>query len=154
MPATIWIDEYLKVNNITLCLEGVWIIKSLEALEGIEVKGVSTPVPHARGSLSNPNQIAERVVPLILIVFGEKDHNGDPHAEPKQGCKDNVAYLRANLGIASQTGDGTVAAVWHQNDGTELEANVRVVLHPGRKAGGGTLRFMPLDLIVPDGEFT
>lgn len=151
MPGTVWVPEYLKANGIILAQVGFCILDGCDEFEGVETKGTSTDVPHAIGSLSNPERVAERTIARILYVFGDRDHNGAVIAAGrKQGCKNNVAWLRANLGI----GDPDVPFVWHQDDGTEKTATGRIHFRPGVKFGGGTGRAMKLDIVLPTGEFT
>lgn len=145
--------SYLVVNDIVLATPA-WFIRSLAPLhEDATLVGRSRRLP--RGRTRNYRRWrTETTYTFALRIRGFKDHTGATHADPLEGLEINSAFLRANLGIASPTGDGTVPAVWHQFSGAELEADV----YPDLK--GATLLsafdlLTTLDLVVPSpGRFT
>lgn len=91
-----------------------------------------------------------------MVIMGGVDRLGAVYATgPRRGLRTNYDYLRANLGIASQSGDGTVTGLFTPSDGGGNMTEPVTVLgfRRGPTLAGYWCRAV-LSLEVPAGYFT
>jgi hypothetical protein len=145
---------HLVINGVNLHNpHGAWGILDPSAVAGTgNFRGGNVEIPQG-DDLPFPRDHATTQYDLPLAVAGDVDHaTGATNDDPYQGVLDNLAFLKANLGFADQSGDGTVSASWVQPDGTTITTTVTMLpFQPQLLAGGhatGTLSFE-----VAAGEF-
>lgn len=143
---------WLEVNGIDLATHA-WRITDLTELLGSRVRGDDRLIPHVDGVRAFRRRRTARVITLPMLIFGRKDPDGVPIADPLQGAIDHMLYLDANLGIGSATGDGTVPAIWHLPDGGTLEADVHVLGLIGTTDIAYGMFRTTLDISIPSGRF-
>lgn len=126
MPPTLTSDELVTIGGVPLAIDGAWrCLNPSELWQGGDVRGSDRPIPGAAGVLPKPRRHTVTARLLKLVVYGETDHNGDPHADPRAGVWANLAYLRANVADPVATGDGTRTCTVLLPDGaTMLTGNV------------------------------
>jgi len=152
MP-TITADEYLIVNGVPLATPAYRIDSLAPLHQGRDLRGEDRLIPGAVGVRARRRRATVTVLTFGLHVYGIFDKDGVAYADARQGLDDNTAYLNANLGAGSATGDGTVPVIWHQPNATELSVNAHVLgPHDPEKMSPTWLHFM-LDLSVPSGWF-
>lgn len=154
MPTVITADEYLTVNSIPLATPGWRALSMAPLLDDPPMRGADGLIPQASGRRPFIRRRDSDVRTFPFAVFGHFDHEGTPYDDRRMGAIENLEYLKANLGIASSSGDGTVPAVWHRRDDSEWIADVHVIGFVGaRKVGGGVVIRTTLDLSIPAGIF-
>lgn len=151
MAPEILLDQYLIINAVPLATPAFFLANHDALKEEAPLLGEDTQVPGAAGRLPNPRWRDERTLTFPLWVRGRQDLEGAVITDPRQGLINNVKYLKDNLGIASDVGDGTVVAIWHQYDGTELTANVHPALKGGNQDGQDVVLLTTLDITIPAG---
>lgn len=105
MPATISNTLNLKINNITLAIEGFCQITSLAPiLGGFDDRGSNRALGGAKGRRMYTLVLDETDYLLRLHIFGAKDVDGAAHANEFNGLIANIAYLKTNVIEASKAG--------------------------------------------------
>lgn len=157
MPTVITRTYYLEINGIPLATPA-WECPDLSPLlDDPQLRGADGILPYVNGGVPYRRRINPTVYTLALDVFGDQDHEGDPYDDAFEGLLTNFDYLKANLGLASETGDGTVGAIFHRGDLDQLTAEVHFLGFKGsRTSGSGTPSLLrtTFDISVPVGRFT
>lgn len=146
-------DEYLVVNGITLCIRAFQITSLAALLDDAPLRGDDRIVPGATGVLPYKRRRTVSVRTLPLFVDGAWDRLDAAVANPRNGLIANLEWLKANLGIALASGDGTVTAVWHRPDGSTKTAAVHVLGLIGVQKTSPATAMTTLDLSIPAGVF-
>ena len=144
----------LTVNGILLNTS-TWICAYDLAplLDDAEVRGGDRLIPHSAGVVPYPRRRTVTRIALPLWIAGAFRWDGVAQSDTVMGMIINVEYLRANLGIAKQTGDGTVVASWARPDGTTRTADAHVVPPLRVRPQNRQVTFAVLSLSLPDGRF-
>jgi len=145
----------LEIDNVpmscpawsTLDLTSLWLGPAQRGEDRI-LPGVSGVVPYRR-------RATVRTVTLEMVIVGEVDHTGAVNADPWDGLRHNIWYLRTNVTDPTNIGDGTRNAVVTMPDGvTTRQADV----HVGELVLGehdNYARYLAtLELSIPAGVFT
>lgn len=146
---------YLELNSIPFATPA-WEIPDLSAfLDDPALRGSDDIIPGIAGSIAHARRITTTVVTLPLDVLGTHDWNGGaiPEADQFEQLLIHMDYLKANLGLASSTGDGTVQAIYHRGDLEPLYADVHFLGFKGTSTQGKRLLRTTFDLSIPAGRF-
>lgn len=121
------IEGKVTLNGVLLWTPAFAAMDIWSLNDDADVRGRSVVIPGANGNKPKPRRRTATRKDLGLIVVGGVNRFGaEIAAGPRQGLIDNVAYLRTNLGVGLQTGDGTVTLSWQQPSGTTLTEPVTV----------------------------
>lgn len=144
---------YLEVNSIPLATPA-WEIPDLSALldSGV-LRGADRTLPGAAGVRAQKRRRNVWVVTFPLDVMGDKDSDGSAISDPNEGVNLHMEYLNEHLGFASETGDGTVPAVFHRGDLPEWTADVHFLGFKGSQKQGEFLVRTTFDLSIPAGRW-
>lgn len=145
-------DEYLTVNSVDL-QSPAWLITDLADLERLQKRGRDRIIPGSAGFVSNPRRLAGLTMLFPLVVVGDVDRLGNLVADVREGLRDNIDYLRANVAQVASASTTAVTATWHQAGGTTLTAQVHVESLEFSQFGEA-IREGVLELAVPAGRFT
>lgn len=143
---------YLEVNSIPLDTYAWRCLGYGDLFNGPAVRGDDLVMPSAVGARPYPRRVSASVVSLSMMVFGHVDKDGTPIADPLEGLMANRDYLRTNLGLGDETGDGTVPAVFYRGSLDNLAGDVTVLAMADWQNRGGKEATFRLDLSIPDGE--
>jgi hypothetical protein len=120
----------LTVNSIDLNLPSWCFDLLLGLLHESDVRGGDRLVGHTVGTLPRRRRRTVTRRDIGGIVTGHYTQAGFVNADPYQGLLDNIAALKAGLGIAEDAPagiTGTVAAQWNQPDASVKNAVVHVL---------------------------
>lgn len=144
---------YLEINGVPLATYA-WEIPDLSSLlDDPTLVGSNRWIPNT-GSRPYPRKIGETIYTFPLDVVGDFDEDGNANADPFEGLIVNMDYLKANLGLAESTGNGTVPAVYHRGDLNPLTADVHFLGFKGSRTEGDRLLRTTFDISVADGDLT
>lgn len=147
-------DEYLELNGISLHVPGAWRAASLAALlDDAPTRGSDLMLPGATGQRGRRRRRDRSVRTIPMHIFGVNNVSGTPYADRKLGLVINAEYLKANIGIAYATGNGTVTATWHRTDGSTKTAAVHVLGLIGSVKHAPYWATSSIDISVPLGVF-
>lgn len=85
----------LTIDGQSFDIEGAWKHnRSLRRLRStIATRGENRRVPGTAGVIANPVRLDQVTVDLELMVMGQNDGTGTPHASMLQGVDENLDYL-------------------------------------------------------------
>jgi hypothetical protein len=149
-------DEYLEIDGYPLATPAVRVTNLSVLWEPGDVRGEDRLIPGAAGVVAYPRRPTVTRKVLELLVFGDRDDEGVPHADTRQGLYDNVKKLNQMVtGPVSASGDGTRDIVLHLPDGATTMSGRGHVIPPlfFVNVGPDNLRGT-LDLSLPDGALT
>lgn len=150
---TVTSDEYLEIDGVPLHTHAWRIVDLAPLQQGAARRGADRKVPGAPGVRAYPRRANVTVHALEMFVFGHLDEDGAPHADPREGLEENVAYLRANVTDPTNVGDGTRTAVLHLPSGATRQAPVHV--EGFELAALGPVAFAAvLTLSIPEGALS
>jgi hypothetical protein len=148
---------YLELNSVPLATHA-WECPDLSPLlDDPTLRGTDVVAPYDDGVIAFRRRITATIVTLALDVTGDTDDDGNVNADPFEGLLVNFDYLKANLGLAEDTGDGTVLAAFHRGDLPTLYARVHFLGFKGTNTFGVNpprLIRTTFDLSIPEGGFT
>lgn len=145
-------EEWLEIDGFSLSTPG-WIADDLSELtDAADLRTSSRVIPGLSGVLSYRQRVTISTRSVPLVIFGDYDGNGDPHAEGRAGAEANIMTIRTALFTPSSRADGTRDAVLHLMAG-DWSAQVKVTgsLSP-RAISPGVFRAV-LHLDLPYGPF-
>lgn len=144
---------YLEINSVPLATHA-WEIPDLSPLlDSGTLRGTDRLLPGAAGVRALPRRRTVTVLTFPLDVVGDVDDDGVAIADPNEGVNEHMAYLNANLGFASATGDGTVPAVFHRGDLPSWTADVHFLGFKGSQKLGEFLVRTTFDISIPAGAW-
>lgn len=155
MPPLITNTDYLTINTVPLATPA-YFITNLEAIYDLDAtRGKDVLIPGVAGVAAQRRRITVLDVTFGLIINGRVNDDGTATADAQVGLWAHLDYLRANLGFANGTGNGTVSATLTRTGAaTDLTESIHVeALRGMRYIGKGTVR-TTLDISIPSGAFT
>lgn len=151
MPLVVNQDVYLELNSIALACPA-WEITNIEELfNDMSVRGSDRIMPGAAGRRALKRVVDATVFTFSFEVYGDVDVDGTPIADSAVGLIQHLDYLKANLGLADQTGDGTVPAVFHRDTESSLLADVHFLGFKGSVLSPPAFLRTTFDISVPYG---
>lgn len=157
--ATLDLDAYACEGKLTLNSVLLWtsafVCTDLSQLnDDADLRGASVIIPGTNGVLPKPRRRTATRKDIPMLFAGGLTRLGAVNANPAQGLIDSFVYVRSNIGIGSQSGDGTVTASWQQPGGATLTESVTVLgLRRGPMLAGYLCRAV-LSIEVPAGIIT
>lgn len=146
-------DWYLQINGIPLATPA-WEVPDLSPLlDSGALRGGDRRLPGASGVRANRRRRDVWVLTFPLDVMGDRDSDGSAITDANEGVNLHMAYLNAHLGFASETGDGTVPAVFVRGDLASWEADVHFLGFKGSQKQGEFLVRTTFDISVPAGRW-
>lgn len=146
---------YLEVNSVPLDTYAWRCLSYGPLFSGPAVRGDDLVMPGAAGRRPYPRIKDATVVSLSMHVYGWRDQAGAAITVPLVGLATHRDYLRANLGIGSLTGNGTVATTFHRGGApADQTGYVHVLAMADWENVGGREATFRLDLSIPAGELT
>lgn len=145
---------YLELNNIPLATYG-WETPDLSPLlDDPALRGTDRILPQRPGARGYPRVVTATIITLALDVVGAVDQDNDPYDDVFEGLITNFDYLKANLGLAEPSGDGTVPAVFHRGDLDSLTTDVHFLGFKGTATKGTGVIRTTFDISNPAGLWT
>jgi hypothetical protein len=151
MPTAIR-TEYAELDGLPLST-AAWDTLSLAGLyDSAEVRGDNPTVAYKRGALAFRRITGPKAVTLPLVVYGDFDSDGAPHADPRIGLQDNLDELKQNIAQPRITSlDGTRLLRHHMPDGTVRTTEAQVLGPLGLTELTPTTVNAGLELLLPEG---
>lgn len=147
---TVTRDHYLEVNGVPLATFA-WDAPDLSPMfDTFSLLGGDRLIPGGN-AVPKPRRTTVSVYTLPLYVFGERDEDGTPYADPQVGLATNMQYLVENLGLAKSTGDGTVTVTWHRDSLNDYEGDAHFLGFRGSSPLGRHSIRTTFDLSFPNG---
>lgn len=141
---------YLEVNGVPLATYG-WEIPDLSSiLDDPPLIGSNRKIPEG-DTVPYPKFPDDQIMTFPLDVVGDLDEDGDPISDVFEGWYLNFSYLKANLGYALQTGDGTVPIVFHRGNLDPQTVDGHFLGFKGSSTKGERLLRTTFDLGLPAG---
>lgn len=117
----------LTVNGLLLCDDWVCCHDLSPLWDDFEIRGADTLVPHLMGEIGHRRRRTVTRKDFAFVLSGWVKYDGTPTSDRAMTLIENAEYLRAQIGIANNTGAGTVTARWERPDGSAKEAQVHVL---------------------------
>jgi hypothetical protein len=152
MPPTATADRYLSIDGIPLDT-AAWETDQLDALYD-RYELVGTPTLHIQGKAgedAQPVTPGVKRIPVPIVVYGDVDADGVPHANPADGLEVNVEQLRRLARPNLATADGTRTIRWHRPDRDTLTAPGLVAASFQTALQGQAAALLLFDLLLPGG---
>lgn len=151
MPLVVNQDYYLEINSVKLAcpaweVTNVWVL-----FDDMALRGSDRILPKAAGRRAHKRVRDAQVYTLAFEVYGDVDVDGTPIADSGVGLVQHLDYLKANLGFASATGDGTVPAIFHRHTEPSLLADVHFLGFKGSSLSPPAYLKTTFDISVPYG---
>lgn len=152
MPLVINNTYYLELNSVPLACPA-WEVTNLEVLlaDDQAVRGSDRILPGAAGRRALPRVLDATVYTLGLEIWGQVDVDGAAIADPGAGLIAHLDYLKANLGLAAGSADGTVPAELHRGSASTLIADVHFLGFKGSALTPPAFLRTTFDISVPYG---
>lgn len=151
MPLVVNRDLYLELNTVALACPA-WQVTNIAVLfDHPSLRGSDRTMPGAAGRRALPRVVDATVYTLGLEVWGQRDVDGAVIADPVAGLVQHLDYLRANLGLAESSGDGTVPAIFHRGTEPDLLADVHFLGFKGSALSPPAFYRTTFDISVPYG---
>lgn len=151
MPLVVNQDYYLELNGIALACPA-WEVTNIWALfDDMDVRGSDDVMPYVDGRTPRPRRVDGKVYTLSFEVYGDTDVDGTAIANSGVGLVQHLDYLKANLGLASASGDGTVPAIFHRSTEPALLADVHFLGFKGSELSPPAFLRTTFDISVPSG---
>lgn len=127
----------LTANGFLLWQDWVRTLSLNQLLPGwAELRGGDVPLPGTDPEQGLPRRRQATRVDVPLLVLGRYTTANAEATDPEEQLLVNLAYLDAQLGIASQSGDGTVTCVHTWPSGTTKTASCHTFpVRPAVQAG-------------------
>lgn len=147
------LDEYITINGVDLALDGAWELMDPTPLlaEG-PARGANRVIPGQDGAVyrTKKRDVWRDVLPMD--VFGDKDFAGVAHSNYRDGMRDNIEYLCANL-LATNVGAVTLTYTFPDAATRTGACEVREIRASSRsQIGNWTI--CALDIVLLDGRLT
>lgn len=142
--------EYVTFDAYPIPNPAVECYSLLPLWRGPDVRGSDRTVPGVSGVKRYRRRatVSRRV--LLLTLYGDRDSDGNPVANVREGIEAIVAEVRAQVADPTNVGDGTRTAVLHFPSGATKTGPVHVIsLDLGEN--GPTSVKATLDLSIPGG---
>ena len=151
MPTAIR-TEYAELDGLPLST-AAWDTLSLAGLyDSAEVRGDDPAVPYKRGSLPFRRITGAKAVTLPLVVYGDLDSDGAPHADARIGLQVNLDELKQGIAQPRITSpNGTRLLRHHMPDGTVRTTEAQVLGPLGLSELAPTAVEAGLELLLPEG---
>lgn len=88
-----------------------------------DTRGQNRLIPGAQGTIAYRKRINERDHSFGILIIGDVDEMGDPHADPVQGLEDNVDTL---LAVLQPDSAATKAALITMPSGATRGAEIQI----------------------------
>jgi len=159
-PIGPWADALVPDTSYgTLSIDGVglftpaWTVTSLASLyDDPDVRGGDRLIPGRTGVLPYRRRATATRHSLPFLVVGLVDDNGIVQSDPNAQLVTNLRYLKTNVTLPTNTGDGTRTAVLTMPDGTVVTEDIHVIGLHGDTLPGAMWAGM-LELSDPTGNF-
>jgi len=93
--------EYVDIDGVPLATPA-WIATDLTELnDGPENRGENLVIPRRPGALFRPKVRDSKIVNIPIVIFGDRDPENNPYADPRQGLIENITRLKAALYLPS-----------------------------------------------------
>lgn len=154
MPLIVNRAYYLEVNGVKLACPA-WQVTNLAVLfDDGDVRGDDHVLPYVAGRVAVRRWRDAEVKTIGLEVVGQYDIDGTVAADPARKLVQHMAYLKANLGFASTSGDGTVVAKFFRGAEATLQTNVHMLGFKGSRWSAPAYLTTTFDMLVPSGAWT
>lgn len=150
MTIQITSDEYLELNGVPLNTPAWHVTDYTPLLDGPEIRGGNLTIPRRRGQVPRMRLTDSRTVTLPIVIYGDKDFEGNAHADSHIGLTDNLNQLKYFLNMSSSKNITTIPAIFHRVMG-DLQTDVQVGAALDLQALGTTAARGSLTLTIPSG---
>jgi hypothetical protein len=153
LPITAIRAEYAELDGIPLSTAAWDTTSLLDLYEAPDVRGDNPTVPYRRGALAFRRITGPKAVTLPLVIYGDYDSTGAPHADPRAGLQANIDELKRLVLDQPRitSADGTRLLRHHLPDTTIRKALAQVVGNLGLTELAPTVVRAALDLTIPEG---
>lgn len=151
MPLVVNRDYYLEINGVALACPAWQVTNIGELLNDAGLRGSDRVLPGASGQRGLKRVRDVAVYTFGFEVWGERDVDGTAAADPARKLIQHMDYLKANLGFAKSTGDGTVTAIFHRGAEADLTASVHFLGFTGTQWLPPAAVRTTFDISVPGG---
>ena len=97
MSYVVTASEYVAIDDVPLATPA-WVATDLSELnDGPENRGENLVIPRRPGSVFRPKVREERIANIPMVIFGDRDPEGNTYADSRQGLIDNINLLKKAL---------------------------------------------------------
>lgn len=121
------------LNGINLHQRWVCCYDLSPLLDDFDVRGSDQQISHVQGVRGYPRRRTATRKELPFLITGWVSYGAPSGLATNRPATliENIEYLRANIGIGEQDGDGTVLLVWTRPGGSVRQAEVHVSMPHG-----------------------
>lgn len=113
----------LEIDGVSMNTPA-WSVVDISPLwAAFDTRGQNRLIPGLQGVLAYRKRITERDHGLAIIITGDVDEEGDPHADPVSGLEDNLDTLMA---VLQPDSNATKAATLYLPSGATKTAEIQV----------------------------
>lgn len=147
-------DYYLEVNSIALACPAWQVTNIGELFNDPDLRGSDRILPRAAGRRALKRRRDAVVLTFGFEVWGTRDTDGTSAADPARKLAQHMAYLKANLGFASASGDGTVTVKFYRGAEATLTTTAHFLGFKGSEWKPPAFLTTTFDLSIPSGVWS
>jgi hypothetical protein len=116
--------EYIDIDGVPMATPA-WIATDLSELnDGPENRGENLIIPRRPGTIFRSKIRDAKIVNIPIVIFGDRDAEGNTHADPRRGLIDNINALKKALTTPNTPNDNARLLTYHRASG-DVEALVQ-----------------------------
>lgn len=99
--------EVLSIDGVPLSTPAWNVLDYADLLNGAPTRGADITVSGKRGNIARRRNLDSSEASISLVIYGDKDPEGTPHADVRSGLLSNIDALKKALRPNATTLDGT-----------------------------------------------
>lgn len=124
MTYAITATEYIEIDGVPIATPA-WIATDLSELnDGPQNRGENLIIPRRPGAIFRSKISDAKIANIPVVIFGDKDAEGNAHADPRKGLIDNINSLKKALTTPNTPNNNARYMVYHRASG-DVEAYVQ-----------------------------
>jgi hypothetical protein len=145
--------RYVSIGDLPLMTPAWHVLDMSEVYDGPSSRGADVVMPYMAGTLATRRSIGAARKVLPMVIFGDRDEDGNDHPDPRLGLIANLNTLKRALRIRQQSPTTTFRVEFEPeglDDPLVLSAPCSVNWPLQVRAKPSTIRCL-LDLTIPGG---
>jgi len=107
MPYETTSNELISIDGVPLSTSAWDVLDYADLLNGAPTRGADITVSGRRGNIARRRNIDASEASISLVIYGDKDPEGNAHADVRSGLLSNIDALKKALRPNATTLDGT-----------------------------------------------
>ncbi len=154
MTITVNQTYYLEVNSVPLACAAWRVLDPAVAWDESALRGGDRVLPGASGRRALVRVRDSVVQTYGLEVLGNYETDGTVSTNPARTLMTHMAYLKANLGYAKSTGDGTVTVKFYRGAEATLTTTAHFLGFKGSQLKPPAFLTTTFDISIPSGVWS